>query len=215
MKFILTGLSAIASTILLVFLIGGCISIPDSPSPRFYALEAGPEQPDAGKLPGISGVLIGVGPVKVPGYQDRPQIVTQGQDKLVKFSQFERWGEALGVGIARLVREGLIVKLAGAKVVAFPWDLSVPVKYQVSVEIVRLNSDLDGDVFLVAQWMVVDARNTKTLLIKRSEFRHPVIQKNYPGVVEALSMVCTSLSGEIAQALVVLENSSPVIPRYN
>ena len=210
-----TDLSVIAGIIFFPLILGGCISIPDSPAPRFYALEAGEEHADAVSPSILSDVIVGVGPVKIPGYQDRPQIVTQSKDMTLNFAQFDRWGEALGAGVARLIREGLTAKLAGAKVMAFPWSFSVPVKYQVTVEIVRLNSDLDREVNLVAQWMIIDARNTRTLLVTRSEFHQSLITKDYHGLVKALGMACTSLSGEIAKELVALESSSPVIPKYN
>jgi uncharacterized lipoprotein YmbA len=98
----------------------------------------------------------------VPEYQDRPQIVTQGKNQLLKFAQFDRWGESLASGTTRLIREDLAVILPGAKLISYPWEPSVPVKYQVIVEIVELDSALDKDMFLVAQWQVVDAQNMKT-----------------------------------------------------
>jgi uncharacterized lipoprotein YmbA len=141
----------------------------------------------------------------VPEYQDRPQIVTQGKNQLLKFAQFDRWGESLASGTTRLIREDLAVILPGAKLISYPWEPSVPVKYQVIVEIVELDSTLDKDMFLVAQWQVVDAQNMKTLMIKRSEFRQAIMPQDYAGLVKTLSTVCASLSGEIAQALAGLE----------
>ncbi len=215
MRNVRADLSVMAGIIFFAFLPAGCISIPASPTPRFYTLEAEDVPADAGKPAVVADMIVGVGPVKVPGYQDRPQIVTQKNDNTVNFAQFDRWGESLEAGISRLIRERLSVEISGAKAMAFPWNLSVPVKYQVSVEIVRLNCDLDREVFLVAQWMVIDARNTRTLAIRRSEFHHPIIPKDYPGLVRSLSAVCASLSVDIAKELLALETSSPVIPRYN
>ena len=95
--------------------------------------------------------------------------------------------------------------LPGAKFTAYPWDSFIPVKYQVAVEIVQLDSVLDKDVFLVVQWMVIDTRNTKPVIIKRSEFRQPVSPQTYSGFARTLSAVCVALSQEIAQAIAELD----------
>ena len=98
--------------------------------------------------------------------------------------------------------------LPGAKFTLYPWNSSIPVKYQVVVEIVQLDSELDKDLFLAAQWLVIDAENSKTMIIKRSEFLQPIIPRDYSGLAKALSIVCASISGEIAEALAMLENHS-------
>jgi len=152
-----------------------------------------------------SDMLIGVGPVKIPEYQDRPQIVTQGKEQL-KFAQFDRWGESLDLGVERLIAEDLTVMLPGAKFILYPWNLTIAVKYQVVVEIVQLDSELDKDLFFVAQWLIIDAQNTKTIIIRRSEFREPIKPQNYSGLAKTLSTVCASLSSEIAEALATLED---------
>ncbi|MCX5698034.1 MAG: PqiC family protein [Candidatus Omnitrophica bacterium] len=195
----------VMSGVCFVLVLSGCISVPNSPTPRFYVLQAVDGNQVSKKINITSDVFIGVGPVKIPEYQDRPQIVTQGKEKMLKFAQFDRWGESLDLGVARLIREDLTVMLPGAKFTLYPWNPTISVKYQVVVEIVQLDSDLDKDLFLVAQWQVIDAQNTKTVIIKRLEFRQPIMPQNYPGLVKTLSTACASLSSEIAEALATLE----------
>ena len=185
--------------------LSGCISVSNSPTPRFYVLQSVYENQVSKKINIASDVLIGVGPVKIPEYQDRPQIVTQDKEKMLKFAQFDRWGEPLDLGMTRLIRENLAVMLPEAKFTLYPWNSSVPVKYQVVVEIVQLDSDLDKDLFIVAQWLVIDVQNTKTIIIKRSEFRQSIVPQNYSGLAKTLGMACASLSSEIAEALATLE----------
>ena len=66
--------------------------------------------------------------------------------------------------------------------------------------------DLIDYLYLVAQWQVIDLQNTKTMIIKRSEFRKSIKPQNYAGLAKTLSMACASLSSEIANALATLEN---------
>jgi len=189
----------------LSLLLGGCISLPTSSTPRFYMLHAPAADQSAGKTAIASGVVIGVGPVKVPAYLDRPQMVTQDSEKMLYYAQFDRWGESLDIGIERLIGEGLTAMLPGAKVALYPWNSSLPVKYQVAVEIVSLESELDTDMALVAQWLVIDSKDAKTLLMKRWEFRQPIIPHTYAGLAATLGTACASLSGEIAASLTALE----------
>jgi len=196
---------AVISSVCFALALSGCISVPNSTTPRFYALQAVEANLVSKKVNITSDVLIGIGPVKIPQYLDRPQIVTRGKEKMLEFAQFDRWGEALDQGVASLLREDLTVILPGAKFISYPWNSFLPVTYQVTVEIVQLDSELDKDLFLVVQWMVLDAQNAKTMIIKRSEFRQKITPQNYSGLAKALSTACASLSSEIAEALATLE----------
>lgn len=153
-----------------------------------------------------SKLVIGIGPVKIPGYQDRPQIVTQDKEKVLKFAQFDRWGEPLDLGLARLIREDLAVNLPTVEFTSYPWYQSMPVKYQVVVDILKLESDLSKDLILVTQWQILDVQTTKMVLLKSSTIHQPIIPPGYPGLTKALSTACTALSSEIAEALAQLDD---------
>jgi uncharacterized lipoprotein YmbA len=194
--------------ICLTLCLSGCISLPNSPlspSPRFYMLSA-INQPEVSKKINITpGVIIGVGPVKIPEYLDRLQIVTKEKQGNLKIDEFNRWGESLDLGLARLIREDLTVKLPRANLILYPWDPSMGIKYQVVAEIVQLDSKLDGDMHFVVQWMIIDVNNSKTVIIKRSEFRRPILPQTYSGLAKTLSTASAALSSQIAQALGTLK----------
>jgi hypothetical protein len=207
MKQIRINSCAVMSVLCLAMALSGCMSVSNSPTPRFYMLQAVGENQVSKKINIASEAVIGVGPVKIPEYLDRPQIVTQDKEKMLKLAQFDRWGESLDLGMARLIRENLTVMLPEAKFTSYPWNSSIPVKYQVIVEIVQLDSELDKDLFLVAQWLVIGTQDANTMIIKSSEFRQPIIPQNYSGLAKTLSMACASLSSEIADALAKLETN--------
>ena len=197
-------LGAVCFTLLL----SGCISLPNSPispTPRFYMLSAINETQVSKKINIPADVLIGVGPVKIPGYLDRPQMVTKDKEGVLKFDEFDRWGESLDRGLARLVREDLTGKLPGTKLVLYPWGSEVAVNYQVTLEVVKLDSEIDRDMSFVVQWTVIDVQNSKTVIIKSSVFHQPIIPQNYSGLAKTLSASCASLSHQIAQTLVTLK----------
>jgi uncharacterized lipoprotein YmbA len=194
------------AVLLLLFLLPGCLSFPSSPSPRFYTLEpikevSGVELSGADHL---SNAVLGVGPVTIPEYLNRPQMVTRNSDNSIEFAQFDRWAEPLDAGIARIIARNFSLLLPKASVEIFPWNSIIPIKYQVIMEIIQLDCRLDGDALLLVQWSVIDGKEKKVLLTKRSEYRKPIESKNYSGLIQAVSSICGSLSTEIAQVLTQL-----------
>ena len=159
----------------------------------------------SGEFDVVSDVVVAVGPIKIPEYQDRPQIVTQDKNGMLTFAQFDRWGESLDQGIQRVIVENLTIMLPKAVFGIFPCNHAIPVKYQVIADVIKLESDINGIMFLTVQWSVIDARSNKMLFTKRSEFREQVNPHSYHGLAKTLSAECAYLSNKISEALVLLE----------
>jgi len=176
----------------------GCLSVSNSPVPKFYTLRLTDNLEGNKPLDIASGVIIGIGPVEIPEYQNRPQIVTRDKDGLLTFAQFERWGESLDSALERLILENLSVMLPQAEFQILPCNFSIPLDYQVIVNILQLESQLDKDISFVAQWTIIDSKTKKMLLTKRSQIYQKINPHTYPGLTLALSRVCALLSREIA-----------------
>lgn len=189
--------------------LNGCALMHTTPTSRFYVLRAddavdlGRAEQAGGEVPNLvnSDVFIGVGPVKIPEYYNRPHMVTHDKEKIIKFAQFDRWGESLDIGMERVIGEGLSDIFPAAQVALYPWNQSIDVKYQVVVDILQFDSQLDKDMIFVAQWMIIDLKDSKTIIIKRSGFRKSIIPQTYSGLAKTLSSACVSLSKEIAEEL--------------
>ena len=188
-----------------IFLLAGCVSVPTSPTPRFYMLQSLAKDRLPGEFNGVSDFVVAVGPIKIPEYQDRPQIVTQDRNGMLSFAQFDRWGESLDQGMQRVIAENLTVMLPKAVFGIFPCNHAIPVRYQVIAEIIKLDSDINGAVSLAVQWSVIDAKSNKMLFTQRSEFRQETDPHSYHGLAQALSVECDYLSRKIAEVLVSLE----------
>lgn len=184
----------------------GCISVSTSPSPRFYMLSPIDKNQVSQKFDMPPDIIITVGPVKIPEYQNRPQIVTQDKDRMVMFSQFHRWGESLDLGLERLVFENLVYMLPGTTLKMFPCNYAIPADYQIIVDVIQLESELDKDLFMSAQWSLIDLQSKKMLVTKRAELRQPIDPHDYSGLVRALNTVGVSLSIQIAETTALLVN---------
>jgi len=187
---LLVALMVVSMTVL-----WGCTVTPPS---RFYiltpldSLAAGEKTRGAQNTP-----IIGIGPVELPGYLDRPQIVTRAGGNQLNLAEFDQWAEPLPANMARVVATNLSNLLSTDHIVIFPWG-RVPVKYQVIIRATRFDAELDGDVSLVVRWGISRLADREVLVTKTSDFSEPAGGPDYQSLVSAMSRALAKFSREVA-----------------
>jgi uncharacterized lipoprotein YmbA len=177
---------------LLVFTLGGCLG---SGRPvNFYMLQ--PIAPPATKVPGGASSLIGVGPVRLPGYLDRPQIVLSSGQNQLKLDEFQRWSEPLKGNFARVLAENLSRLIPSDQVLTFPWQRSFRPNYVVEVNVEQFHVTSGGQSVLDASWSVF--HDGKPVYLKKSSYSLPADVGSYEAMVAAQSATLGALSREIA-----------------
>jgi uncharacterized lipoprotein YmbA len=148
---------------------------------------------------GAGTVAIGVGPVSLPGYLDRIQIVTRTGDDRVDLSPFYRWAEPLDEGIGRVLAEEIGARVPTDRIVAYPWrgGIGRAIQYQVVVAVLRFDGHQGGDVVLDALWRIL-ARDGAELAFRRSTLTEAVAGPGYGPVVDAMTQALLSLGREVA-----------------
>lgn len=190
--------AAFPLALVMALLAGGCLG--GTAPTRFYVLAP----IDGPAVPGARALTIGVGPVALAGYLDRPQIVTRpGTDK-IDLAEFDQWGEPLRDGISRVLVEDLSRQLPSAKISIFPWRGLDGVRYQVAVDITRFDGPAGGDTALEARWRILDGASGKEVTAKTSRLAEPAGGSGYTMTVSAMSRALNALSRDIAQTLVAL-----------
>src|SRR6266436_6230607 len=63
---------------------------------------------------------LGLGPIKLPPYLDRPEVVTRAAPNRLELSKEDRWGESIQNGFTRAIERDLAAQ-SGATVIVFPW----------------------------------------------------------------------------------------------
>ena len=81
---------------------------------------------------------IGVGPVQMPEYLNRPQIVSRKSTIELFLDEFNKWAEPLEDNFTRVLAENLANILRTDPVVIFPSRGSIPVDYIVTLDVIRL-----------------------------------------------------------------------------
>jgi uncharacterized lipoprotein YmbA len=184
--FVSVGLS-----LCLLFLVGGA----SSPTTRHYVLS-----PLTGesKVPEESCITIGIGPIKLPEYVNRPQIVTRTSPNELALAHFDLWAEPLTDSVPRMLAENLSRLICTKEVVLFPWRPSLTPEHRVEVELLQLDGTLGSTVSLEAWWSVAHG---KTRVTRKATYSEPAADKGYDALVQAHSRALAALSRDIAGAL--------------
>lgn len=148
---------------------------------------------------GTGTVSIGVGPVNVPVYLDRTQIVTRVPTDQVELSTFHRWAEPLEDGIARTLAEEIAARVPTERIVVFPWRgvVARAIQYQVVVTVLRFDGRPGGDVTLDTRWRILGG-NGKELMLKRTTVAEAATGPGYQPMVAAMARAVAALGREMA-----------------
>jgi uncharacterized lipoprotein YmbA len=186
-----------------IFLISGsCALKPSSTATKFYILSALArpvvEKQDEKEK---NCKTIGVGPLDLPAYLDRPQIVTRVNPNELKLAELDNWAEPLKDNVTRVLAENISRLLCTETVVIFPWKKSFHVDYQIDIKIVWMDGKLGEKATLVTQWAIIDASGKSVLLTKQSQYTESVTEATYSALVAAHSRLIAAFSHDIVQAI--------------
>ena len=146
-------------------------------------------------------LVVGVGPVALPPYLNRPQLVTRiGANKMV-LADFDQWAEPLDGALPRALSENLSRQLATEEVFVLPTTRNIRLDYRVEIDIARFDANGAGEVVLDARWWLF-RRGDKLVQSGRSTIEERVGQStDRQGVVAAMSEGLGQLSTDIAAAI--------------
>ena len=187
----------------LMFL-AACVTGTSAPS-RFYVLsplaatEAGPQL-----APGERCLAIGIGPVELPAYLDRPEIVSRLSSNELKLADFDRWAEPLGENFTRVLAENIANLICTEPITIFPWKSYTLVDYQIVIEIIQMDGELGGDTSMAVRWAILEGESKDILWTKRSNYSESAGGSGYEAFVAAQSRMVDAFSREIAETIKAL-----------
>jgi uncharacterized lipoprotein YmbA len=192
-------IAAIAGAGALAVLFSGCASTP-SHLYTLSAVAAATPNPD----PGLSKLVIVIGPVSIPAIVDVPQIVVHTGPNQVSLNEFNRWASPLGTNITQVVTSNLTTLLGTSRVSS---ALSMDADYRVSIDVQTFESAPGDAATLSALWTVRRVKDGKTES-GRSTDREAVSQKSFETLAAAHSRALVHLSADIADAIRTLDHAS-------
>ena len=184
--------------IILTLVLSGCAR--DSKPVQFYMLNADSGVAGTTRVPvSANAPVIGLGPIHIPEYLNRPQMIVAISDNQYQLSEDHRWAERLDQNISLALIKALPRQLGTDRIVRYPWSQRQAVDYQVGIDILEFNVDAGGQSRLIAQWYV--KRKDKPTIDKRSVYQFPASTTDYAVMVKAQSQCLTKLGEEIAVTL--------------
>ncbi|UCG21387.1 MAG: membrane integrity-associated transporter subunit PqiC, partial [Deltaproteobacteria bacterium] len=138
------------------FLVSIIVSCSSTPATQFYKLNSLPstQQENPAALPGMD-IAIGVGPVELPEFLDRPQIVTRKSQNQLEISEFHRWAASFPRDFSRVLAKNISTLVPTDRVAVYPWEDTFSPTYQIKLDVEQFDGQLGERVFLRAIWAVV------------------------------------------------------------
>ena len=187
---------AVVSWVASLLGLGACASTPS----HFYVLNTLSASETMAATAAAQGPVIGVGPITLPKYLDRPQIVTRAGRHQLALGEFDRWAEPLQDNVVRVLAENLARLIPTDHLRLHPWPRSASLDYQVTVEVLHFDGWSGGESTLLALWSILDGAEV-TLLSQRASLNASVARRDYDAMVVAMNQLIEWLSRDLALAI--------------
>ena len=179
-------------SLVLLTLLAGCGSTPRS---DYYVLSSDA----AGKI-GNEGPSLGLGPITIPEYLKRREMVRDRQSHKLNFAEFDRWAEPLDSGILRVTVLNLSKLLNTQQIQPFPFRRSSLPDYAISIAVIELGTH-GTTALLVTEWRVSNPVTGESLSQNIHKFEVSVADTNPETVATAYSELLRQLAVAIADAV--------------
>lgn len=175
--------------------LAGCAA---SPSPELYVLDRLPQPAVAGEARGVG---VGVVPLELPQYLDRPQIVTRDGVNRLDASQAHVWAEPLAASATRVLIASIGAGLESNRVYRLPLRAREALDWRLAVDVTHFDGVLGETAVLAARWSLYRgdeqaARTTRTAVIEQR-----TAGADHAALVAALNAALERLGADIAAAI--------------
>jgi uncharacterized lipoprotein YmbA len=139
-----------ATTFLLFFclaaavLTAGCLFSPQPDKSKFFVLAPDVSNSAAVTLSSAgtpNQLIIGLGPIKLPEYLDRSEVVTRVAPNRLELSPIDRWAEPLSTDFRQVMAQDLAGRLGTQMITFYPWYRTTHIDYQVQIDVYRFERD--------------------------------------------------------------------------
>jgi hypothetical protein len=183
----------------MIFLLTACST---TPAVKYYTLNPFSEmQADIPQAVSGDTLAIGVGPVELPKFLDRPQIVTRKSQNRVEVSEFHRWAGSFSEDFLRVLAKNISMLLPADRVGAYPWTDRFSPTYRIPLTVEQFDGQLGDHVVLNVTWSVWHQKDTNEPVIKHTRIKEPVSHEDYDALVEAQSRAIATLSRAIVDEI--------------
>lgn len=180
-----------------LLLVTGCGA--SSPSVTYYLLSPMDYQTASDRQSAVGTLVLGLGPIRLPAYLDRLQMVSRTGANRLKVDDFHRWAAPLPGEISRILA-GDLEKLTGIqRYKIYPWAVQQRPDLAVELEIQAFEGQSDGSVTLNGFMVIYDLRHGEPKSRSRTfRITQEAVAGDYAAMVAAQSRALGELSRQIA-----------------
>ena len=149
---------------------------------------------------GTSALSLGVGPVTLPSYIDRAELVYQSGPNEFQVPPNERWTGSLRDNISQVLATDLARKLGAREVLAYPWPAGRSPHYQIAIDISQFHAISGNDAVLDLSWQIINSTTTEASVRRSASLSEPVHGDGYSAVVAAQSRLLERCAEEMARS---------------
>jgi uncharacterized lipoprotein YmbA len=199
---IASRIRSLIPVLLIAVLMTSCLR--SNPS-HFFTLEPvinGESKANKMEKRNVHATILGIGPIRLPGYMNRPQIVTRLNNNEVHISEFNRWASPVANRIPTVLQNNLAALLPAMEVTEYSLHQHLEFTFQAIIDIVEFIGQPNGDVVLKARWIFVDKSQggTESRLYAGS-YTRKAKDKTHNSVVSAMTELLGDLSKDIAKTV--------------
>jgi uncharacterized lipoprotein YmbA len=146
-------------------------------------------------------LVIGIGPVSIPDYVDRAEIVFQSAPNRFEIPPDHRWMGDVGETVTSVLATNIGHRAGTASVYSYPWSASTRPGYTIPVRIQQFHALSEGDAILEVSWEILDGETREVIHRGSKTFTEALQEEGYVGVVAAESRLLGQLADAIAAML--------------
>ncbi len=173
-----------------------CLTACGGAAQKYYQLNA-----DGAAPTGTTGLSVGVGPVSLPSYVDRAELVFQSGPNEYQVPADAHWAGGLKENISRVLAEDLGRRLHSGNVLSFPWNPGAKLRYQVAVDVGKFHAISGQGAVLEVSWRVLNSDGSSTIRRGNGAFHEPIVGDGYDAVVTAENNLLAQLADSMAGSL--------------
>ena len=177
--------------------VAGCGS--RSKPSTFYLLTPLPGSESIGVQVGTP-MSLSVGPVRLPSYLGRKQLLLRSGENELIIREYSRWGEPLQENFQRVLIENLSVLLATPHVYDYDNHENNKPEFQLLIDVSRFDMTDDGQATLTAFWTINDSQSNQLLRNKSTLYAESQSLESGT-IVNTLNQMVIDFSTELARAL--------------
>lgn len=197
----MTGRVWILAMGFLAVLLGACATTREA---QFYTLDAVASAVNDNS----SALSLALGPIDLPRYLDRPQIVARGEGNRLVVDEFNRWGGSLDEEIQRVLTARLGNLLGTQRIYSYPSRIVAGTDYRIALDVRAFDGTRGGEVRLDVAWSLINDRTADVAMVRRAVYTAVAVDPTYSAYADALSDLLMQLSGDLAVALRVSRPAS-------